>query len=163
MLSPRGVRASRGGGPVSPGARRGFAEKLDALLAAVPRKASSPGERFTAADVIKVLASVDVDATEADAIRAAEEWLAAMRSGTGSERDRHYLRALAALFRVPLDYFDDDVVAAQVDARIAFAVGAASRGIRFIGPCRAASMDVEPLHDLHVLLVDVLDRHASQP
>ncbi|WP_214364594.1 hypothetical protein [Pseudonocardia sp. H11422] len=118
--------------------------------------------RFTTADIIEALASVDADDTEAGAIRSAEEWLAAMRSGTSSEADPRYLRALAALFRVPPNYFDDDLVAAQVDARIAFTVATASRGIRFLGPCRASSMDVELLHDLHVLLVDVLDRHGSQ-
>lgn len=158
---PRSEAAAlRGTGQVNEGTDRSFAEKLRALLAAVPREPLIPESRFCEADLLAVLNTAGSEDPEAGGAPAAADWLAASREGAATRAvDQCYLRALTILFRIPADYFDDDELAGRVDARIAFTSAVSGQGVRFIGPCRTWPLDMDSLHGLHVRLVDMLHGH----
>jgi hypothetical protein len=78
-------------------------------------------------------------------------------SDTDSQR---YVSVLEVVFRLPPGYFSDERLATEVDERIVFASDATARGITFIGPCRTvgSEMALEDLHNLHVEIVEALNR-----
>lgn len=110
-----------------------FIARLTTLLATVPPDPARPVGRFTAAAI-------------------------AAPPGLG---DTDYVAALAILFRVPVDYFTDAALAAEVDARVRFTRDTNARGVRFFGPCRTRHIPVTDAHDLHMRIVEALDEAAS--
>jgi hypothetical protein len=149
----------------APNESSSFAERLDWLLATVPRVPGT-APRFSIDEVVAVLSwavPLGRRATRASA-HAARAWLEAVRAGhSGIPDDRasgRYVAALEDLFRLPLGYFWDVRLAAAADARIVFAREATANGIRLIGPCRvmASEMSARQLHDLHLEVAAALER-----
>ena len=143
----------------------GFADRLDWLLATVPRVPGS-SERFSTEDLIATLAPVAPGAgASADSARMARRWLAEMRTAgatVGSDwASNRFVAALEDLLRLPIGYFRSAEVAAAADARIAFA--AASGEVRLIGPCRVLRSEIptEQLHALHREITTALQRRRA--
>jgi hypothetical protein len=150
---------------------RTFADRLDWLLGVIPR---APGAevRFSADDVVAVLAKVRMirygGRSRIDHLRAAREWLDAMRAGTANATtaySRRFIAALEDVFRLPRGYFRDEELNRTVDERIVFANEAAAGGVRVVGPCRVRASDLPPedLHGLHAQLVDALSGRRPDP
>jgi hypothetical protein len=143
---------------------RGFAERLEWLLASVPQVAGTQ-TRFSIEDLVSALSHAVPGPNQSglDPPGAARQWLDAMRTGAISATDtdsQRYVSVLEVVFRLPPGYFLDARLAAEVDERIVFASDASARGITFIGLCRTlvSEMALEDLHNLHVEIVDALNR-----
>ena len=143
-----------------------FAERIGWLMREVPREAGSDS-RFTTDDVVAVLAVAvpEGGSPGASPMTAAGEWLAQALADNppaigGSRLGRRYVAALEDLFRLPLGYFSDGDLAAEVDARISFVNSPGARGVRVLGPCRvsAAEMTAAEIQQVHIRLQQSLTR-----
>lgn len=133
-----------------------LAERLDRLFRTVPR--SDHGhELHTSASV--------ADALQKQGISVTPTHIRALRTGRRTNPSFRLLAGLSELFRVPLDYFVDDSVAAEVDESLEALVAMRDTGVQQImlrahGVSHASLRPVLALLD-QIRLIEGLDNAAG--
>lgn len=135
-----------------------LAERLDRLFRTVPRSDNS-GQLHTSSSVAEALQAQGVSVTS--------NHIRAMRNGRRNNPSFRLLAALADLFHVPLDYFVDDTVAADVDKSLDALTGMRDSGVQQV-MLRAHGVSKESLEPVLSLLdqirrIEGLDSSSEQP
>ena len=142
-----------------------FNERLDWLLAVVPREPGRFAGRFEIVDVETALN----DSVTADGGQrlGGGDWLRAVREDRVDVSDESctpYLNALENLLRLPRGYFRDETLAGSTDQLIKMT--AELPGTTVIGPCRSTptASEVDDLLRLTELLRDTYrSRESAKP
>ncbi|MEV0869320.1 helix-turn-helix domain-containing protein [Brachybacterium paraconglomeratum] len=100
-----------------------LAERLDLLFRTVPRDEGG-SEMHTSTSIVEALRSEGISVTP--------NHIRAMRAGRRSNPSFRLLAGLAEIFRVPLDYFVDDSVAAEIEESLQALVAMRDTGVQQI-------------------------------
>lgn len=119
-----------------------LAERLDLLFRTVPRDEGG-SEMHTSTSIVEALRHQGISVTP--------NHIRAMRTGRRSNPSFRLLAGLAEIFRVPLDYFVDDSVAAEIEESLQALVAMRDTGVQQI-MMRAHGVSAESLGSVLALL-----------
>lgn len=135
-----------------------LAERLDLLFRTVPRTNSNP-ELHTSASVAEELERLSISVTP--------NHIRALRTGRRRNPSFRLLAGLAEIFQVPLDYFVDDSVSAEIQESLKIVVALRDTGVQQL-MMRAHGVSAESLGPVLALLDQIrrmegLDASDDQP
>lgn len=136
----------------------GLAERLDLLFRTVPRRGGS-SQLHTSTSVVEEL--------EQQGISVTPNHIRALRTGRRRNPSFRLLAGLAEIFQVPLDYFVDDAISAEIQASLKTVVAMRDTGVQQL-MMRAHGVSAESLGPVLALLdqirrIEGLDASEDQP